>query len=185
MPLSLYGAGKIGCEAFIAAYCSLFGIHAWMFRFGNVIGGRTNHGIMYDFIAKLKKNPKKLEILGTGRGEKNYFLVEECIHGILYVYHAIPRGPWPVLFNLGTNSRTKIMDIVQMVIDEMGLKKVRYTFTGTPRGWPGDQPVVLLDTSKVRRLGWRSQRTSDEAVRIATRRLLGKESFTLTRDTLR
>ena len=185
MPLSLYGAGKIGGEALIAAYCSLFSLRAWMFRFGNVVGGRTNHGIMYDFIAKLKKNPHELEILGTGRGEKNYFLVEECIHGMLYVYHAVPRGPWPVLFNLGTDSRTKIMDIAQIVIDEMGLKNVRYTFTGTPRGWPGDQPVVLLNTRQVRRLGWRSQRTSDEAVRTATRRLLGSETFTLTRATLR
>ena len=74
IPLSLYGAGKIGSEAFIAAYCSLFNIKAWVFRFGNVIGGRTNHGIIYDFIKKLKENPKQLEILGTGKGEKNYFL---------------------------------------------------------------------------------------------------------------
>lgn len=185
MPLSLYGAGKIGSEAFIAAYCSLFGLRPWIFRFGNVIGGRTNHGILYDFISKLRKNPKELEILGTGRGEKNYFLVEECIHGMLYVYHAVSRGPWPILYNLGTDSRTTIMDIARIIIDEMGLKNVRYTFTGTPRGWPGDQPVVLLDTRRVRRLGWRSQRTSDEAVQIATRRMLGNERFVLTRDTLR
>lgn len=184
IPLSLYGAGKIGSEAFISAYCSLFGIRAWMFRFGNVIGERTNHGIIYDFIEKLRKNPKKLEVLGTGKGEKNYFLVEECINGMLYSYNKIKSGHFPFLANLGTDSRSKIMEIAQIIIEEMGLKNVEYTFTGTPRGWPGDQPVVLLDTSKIHKFGWYAKRSSNEAVRIAVRRILGKEKFKLSVKTI-
>ncbi len=184
LPVSLYGAGKIGSEAFISAYCNLFGLRAWMYRFGNVIGERTNHGVIYDFIAKLKKNPRELEVLGTGRGEKNYFLVEECIHGILYVHGKVPDGPFPVLVNLGTDSTTQVMDISKIIIEEMGLQDVRYAFTGTPRGWPGDQPVVLLDTRKIHELGWYSKRTSTDAVRTAARRLLGTDQFRLTVDTL-
>jgi UDP-glucose 4-epimerase len=76
------------------------------------------------------------------------------------------------------------MDIAQVIIEEMGLGNVRYEFTGTLRGWPGDQPVVLLDTSKIHDLGWFSKRTSDEAVRVATRRLLGTERFKLTLENL-
>jgi UDP-glucose 4-epimerase len=184
VPLSLYGAGKIASEAFIAAYCNLFGIRAWIYRFGNVIGERTNHGVIYDFIAKLKANPRVLEILGTGRGEKNYFLVEDCIHGMLYIHHKLPDGPFPVLVNLGTDSTTKVMDISQIIIEEMGLSAVEYSFTGTPRGWPGDQPVVLLDTSYIHTLGWTCRRTSTEAVRTAARRLLGTDKYRLTVDTL-
>ncbi len=180
MPLSLYGAGKVASEAFISAYCNLFGIQAWVYRFGNVIGERTNHGILYDFIAKLRKSPNDLEVLGTGRGEKNYFLVEECIHGMLYTYHRAPTGPFPLLVNLGTDSTSKIMEIAQIIIEEMGLKDVKFRYTGTPRGWPGDQPVVLLDTSKIHELGWHAKRTSNDAVRSAVRRLLGTEKFTLT-----
>ena len=184
VPLSLYGAGKISSEAFIAAYCNLFGIRAWIYRFGNVIGERTNHGVIYDFIAKLKANPKTLEILGTGRGEKNYFLVEDCIHGMLYIHHKMSDGPFPVLVNLGTDSTTKVMDISKIIIEEMGLANVEYAFTGTPRGWPGDQPVVLLDTSHIHTLGWTCRRTSTEAVRTAARRLLGTDKYRLTVDTL-
>lgn len=179
IPLSLYGAGKISCEAFISAYCHLFGITAWMYRFGNVIGERTNHGVIFDFIRKLKENSEELEVLGTGKGEKNYFLVEECIHGMLYTYHRVPEGPFPVLVNLGTDSTSKVMEIAQIIIEEMGLKDVKFTFTGTPRGWPGDQPVVLLDTGKIHTLGWWARRTSNEAVRTATRRLLGTEPYAL------
>jgi UDP-glucose 4-epimerase len=184
LPLSLYGAGKIASEAFISAYCNLFGLRAWMYRFGNVIGERTNHGVIYDFIAKLKKTPDTLEILGTGRGEKNYFLVEECIHGMLYMHEKVNAGPFPVLVNLGTDSTTEVMNISKIIIEEMGLKDVKYAFTGTPRGWPGDQPVVLLDTSKIHELGWYARNTSSEAVRIATRRLLGTDRFRLTVETL-
>ncbi len=184
MPLSLYGAGKVASEAFISAYCNLFGIRAWVYRFGNVIGERTNHGIIYDFIAKLKKSPSKLEVLGTGKGEKNYFLVEECIHGMLYTYGRVADGPFPVLVNLGTDSTSKIMEIAAIIIEEMDLGNVAFEFTNTPRGWPGDQPVVLLDTSKIHELGWYARRTSNDAVRIATRRLLGKEKFALNIDTL-
>ncbi len=183
-PLSLYGAGKLACEGFVSSYCNLFGIRAWMFRFGNVIGERTNHGIIYDFIKKLQRSPQTLEILGTGRGEKNYFLVEECIRGMLYTYHAVPEGPFPVLYNLGTMSTTKVMRIAEIIIEELGLKNVQYTFTGTKVGWPGDQPVVLLDTSRIRELGWNVRHTSEEAVRIATRRLLGKDRFRLSVETL-
>ncbi len=184
IPLSLYGAGKIASEAFISAYCNLFGLRAWMYRFGNVIGERTNHGVIYDFIAKLKKTPHTLEILGTGQGEKNYFLVEECIHGMLYIHQKVQGGPFPVLVNLGTDSTTQVMDISKIIIEEMGLSDVAYAFTGTPRGWPGDQPVVLLDTSKIHELGWYAKRTSTEAVRIATRRLLGTDQFRLALETL-
>ncbi|OGK21580.1 hypothetical protein A3C23_01715 [Candidatus Roizmanbacteria bacterium RIFCSPHIGHO2_02_FULL_37_13b] len=179
IPLSLYGAGKIASEAFISSYCNLFNIQAWIFRFGNVIGERTNHGIIFDFIHKLRKNPQELEILGTGIGEKNYFLVEECINGILYTYNKVHSGPFPVIVNLGTDSTSKIMNIAKIIIDEMGLKNVRHRFTGTARGWPGDQPTVLLNTEKIHKLGWFAKKTSDQAVRIAVRRLLGKEKFQL------
>ena len=184
VPVSLYGAGKIGSEAFISAFCGLFGIKAWIFRFGNVIGERTNHGIIFDFIAKLNKDPKNLEILGTGKGEKNYFMVEECIHGMLYTYSTVKTGPFPILVNLGTDSTSEVMKIAGIIIEELGLKDVKYSFTGTPKGWPGDQPVVLLDTSKIHQLGWYAKRTSDEAVRVATRRLSGQDDYKLTVETI-
>jgi UDP-glucose 4-epimerase len=86
LPISLYGAGKMAGEGLISAYCHLFGIQAWMFRFGNVVGARMGHGILYDFIRKLNADPRELEILGDGEQEKNYFLVEDCIDGILFAF---------------------------------------------------------------------------------------------------
>ena len=174
LPLSLYAAGKIGSEAFISAYCSLFNLRGWMFRFGNVVGGRMGHGVIFDFVQKLRRNPKELEILGDGRQEKNYFLVEECIEGMAYAFkNAKLTNEKPCdLFNLGTDSTTKVTTIANVVIEEMGLTDVEIFFTGGERGWPGDQPQVHILSNRMHELGWSTRHTSDEAVRIAVRRLL-------------
>ena len=87
LPISLYGAGKLACEGLLSTYSHLFGIKVWMFRFGNVLGARMGHGVIYDFIHKLKKNPIELEILGDGNQEKNFFLVEECLDAMLFALH--------------------------------------------------------------------------------------------------
>jgi UDP-glucose 4-epimerase len=174
LPISLYGAGKMAGEALISTYSHLFGIQAWMFRFGNVVGARMGHGVLRDFIVKLKTNPRELKILGDGKQEKNYFLVEDCIEGILFAYRQASEKPCDV-FNLGTETTIKVSDIARVVAEEMSLNGVKYRFTGGSRGWPGDVPVVIYDVSKMKNLGWSARYSSAQAVRIATRRLLGKE----------
>jgi len=181
LPVSLYGAAKLASEGLISAYCHLFEMKAWIFRFGNVIGPRMSHGIICDFVEKLRSNPHELEILGDGRGEKNYFLVEDCLDGMRFAHrHAHLDADHPCdIFNLGSRSTTKVEMIVRIVIEEMGLRNVRLRYTGGERGWPGDQPRVYMDVSKMLKLGWAARLTSTEAVRIATRRYLGKESGAL------
>jgi UDP-glucose 4-epimerase len=170
LPISLYGSGKLACEALISAYSHLFNIRALMFRFGNVVGARMGHGVIYDFIQKLRKNPRELEILGDGQQEKPFFLVEDCIDGMLHAFkHA--DAPYDV-YNLGSENFTSVTRIAEIVSEVMGLKNVRFRYTGGKRGWPGDVPVVHLNVNKIKELGWRAGRTSDEAVRIAAQRLL-------------
>ncbi len=173
LPISLYGAGKLACEGLISAYCHLFDMQAWVFRFGNVVGARMGHGVIFDFIHKLEQNPKELEILGDGNQEKNYFLIEDCIDGMLCAFHDSDNQC--EVFNLGSESTVKVSVIAQIVVEEMGLRNVRFRYTGGKRGWPGDVPVVKFSVEKMERLGWEAKHTSDEAVRIAARRLLAKE----------
>ncbi len=177
MPMSTYAAGKIGSEAFISCYCHLYGLRGWMFRFGNVLGSRVTHGVIFDFINKLKKDPTQLMIRGDGTQEKNYFLTEECIGGIAWSFQNIklsdekPCDVW----NLGTTTVTRVTKIAEIVIEEMGLKDVKVTIEGAKKAWAGDQPRVHFTVDKINKLGWKCQRSSDEAVRSAIRRVLGKE----------
>lgn len=171
LPISLYGAGKLACEALISSYCHLFDMRAWIFRFGNVVGGRMNHGVIYDFIKKLEKNPNEIEILGDGKQQKNYFLVEDCVDGMLYAMRHANENPCE-LFNLGTETTITVKDIAHTVIKEMGLENTTLRYTGGQRGWPGDVPLVVFDVSRMKALGWETRESSEGAVRIAAGRLL-------------
>jgi UDP-glucose 4-epimerase len=171
-PLSLYAAGKVSAEAFISGYCNLFHIKSWIFRFGNVLGGRMSRGVVRDFILKLHDNPESLTILGDGQQSKSYFLIEDCIEGIRYViaHHKFEKNNVDV-FNLGNDVNTSVMKIADIIAEIMGLQNVTYKTTNQ-EPWPGDQPVVNLDVSKVKALGWEAKRNSDEAVREAAQRMI-------------
>lgn len=175
LPVSTYGAGKIGSEAFISAFCSVYGLRGWIFRFGNVVGARMTHGVIYDFINKFRENPRELLVRGDGRQEKNYFLVEECIDGMAFAFRNLPLSadrPCEIL-NLGTSSVTRVMDLAALVREEMGLADATIVVEGASRAWPGDQPRVHFTVGRIGDLGWKTRYSSDESVRIATRRMLG------------
>ncbi len=171
LPISLYGAAKLACEGLISAYCHLYGIRARIFRFGNVVGARMGHGVIYDFIRKLQKNPAELEILGDGHQQKNFFLVEDCIDAMLFARDRMDDQQCDV-YNLGTESIVTVTEIAQIVVEEMGLSNVSFRYAGGERGWPGDVPKVVYDVGKIRALGWEAPQSSADAVRIATQRLL-------------
>lgn len=170
MPISLYGAGKLGAEGLISAFCGTFDFQTWIYRFANVVGARGTHGVIVDFIDKLKKNPKELEILGNGKQCKPYLYVSDCVNGILFGF--IHSHEKVNLFNLSCDSMTTVTRIAEIVTEEMELKNVTFTYTGGIRGWKGDVPRFQLDAAKINNLGWKATLTSDEAVRRATRDVL-------------
>ena len=97
--------------------------------------------------------------------------MKDLVAGILHVVeHAT--DPYNV-YMLGSDTRTKVKEIAAMVIEEMGLEaKIKYT--GGDRGWAGDVPEFRYDLSKVNRLGWKAAYTSNESVRLAIQKALGK-----------
>ena len=173
LPLSPYGAGKVAAEALLASYASLFGIRAWVFRFGNVLGARMSRGAIHDFLERLTENPAKLLVLGDGRQTKSYLIVEDCIEGMLWLRaNAAADTTHPLtLFNLGNSGGTSVADIADTVLKETGNAGLGIELSGGRTAFPGDQPVVRLDVSKAERAGWTPRHPSDEAVRIAVRRL--------------
>ena len=169
-PISVYGASKLACEALISAYCHSFQMRSWVFRFANIIGERSGHGVITDFIHKLRQNPKELEILGDGRQTKSYLEVHECVEAMLY---AVGQAKEPVnTFNIGSDDWIDVKTIAGIVADEMHLPSVRHRFTGGKRGWVGDVPKMQLGIEKITDLGWKPRLGSQESVRIATRAML-------------
>ncbi len=173
-PISLYGSSKLACEAMISAYCHSFNMRSASFRFANVVGPRSTHGVTYDFVNKLKDNPKELEILGSPPGTtKSYFYVSDCIDGML---HAVEQCNKPVeYFNLGSEDYINVKKIADTVCREMGLEDVDYSWTGGAgggRGWKGDVKVMLLSIETIKSLGWAPKYDSTESIAKTVRSLL-------------
>ncbi|MDG6221265.1 MAG: NAD-dependent epimerase/dehydratase family protein [Candidatus Thermoplasmatota archaeon] len=172
VPISLYAGSKLGAEGLISSFCGTFGLQSWMFRFANVIGSNSTHGVIYDFTKKLLKDPSRLEILGNGKQAKSYLMVEDCVDAMLY---AVERSDGMVnIFNLGADGRTNVTRIAEIVVDAMGLKDVSFEYTGTERGWAGDVRQMALSIDKMKELGWSPGCTSDEAVKKAAAIIVGE-----------
>ena len=170
-PISVYGATKLACEALISSYCHSFDMRAWVYRFANIIGERSNHGVIWDFIRKLRENPRELEILGDGRQTKSYLEVGECVRAVQF---GIDHSHDPVnTFNIGSEDWIDVVTIADIVAEEMDLSGVRYRFTGGARGWVGDVPKMQLSVEKLKSLDWRCGTTSQASVRTAVRAMLG------------
>lgn len=172
---SLYGASKLACEAYAEAYTEFSPIKFWAFRFANVIGERCRRGVIWDFTHKLLANPNQLEILGDGKQSKEYFHVQDCIEGIMTGYRN--SSAKVNIFNLGLDEQSTVDRVADIVIDELNLdkNKVARKYSGGPRGWIGDNPIVELSIEKIKSLGWKQSVPSEQAIRRTAKWTLENE----------
>ncbi len=171
LPISTYGASKLACESLIASYCSMFGIHACAFRFGNVVGPRQTHGVGFDFLRKLSAKPRRLRILGDGNQSKPYIHVTDVVEAALCAAKSAS-APFSV-FNVATDDAVTVTEIAEIAVEMLGFgDKPTFDYTGGPRGWRGDVPVVRLDSTRIRSLGWFPKRNSREAMRQSLQELI-------------
>jgi len=173
-PISLYAASKLACEGLLTAFSHNYDIRTWMFRFGNIVGPNPTHGVIHDFVLRLKENPRYLRILGDGTQSKPYVHVEDCIDGIMFGYeHA---GELVNCYNLAVPDQTSVNEIARWTMEAMGLDPaaVQVEYTGGPRGWRGDVAQVRLDTSRMEALGWKPTMSSADAVRRSIREIVAQ-----------
>jgi UDP-glucose 4-epimerase len=169
-PISMYGASKLAAEAMISAYAHMYGLIAYVFRFANVVGARQTHGVAFDFIRKLRRDPRRLEVLGDGHQSKSYVHVSDVVSAILFV---VEKEREPVnLFNVATDDYVTVRWIADCVRDAMGLGAAALAFTGGARGWSGDVPIVRFDLSKIHGLGWAARLGSEDAIRRSVAEML-------------
>jgi UDP-glucose 4-epimerase len=170
IPVSTYGACKLACEALISAYSFMFDITGTVCRFANVVGPQQTHGVAYDFMRRLAKDPTQLKIFGDGTQSKPYIHVEDVLAAFRMMEKTQTSGY--DVFNVGSEDFLTVREIADIVCERMGLKNVQYNFTGGSRGWKADVPVYRLNTNKIRSRGWQNKRNSREAVVAAVDSML-------------
>jgi UDP-glucose 4-epimerase len=159
---SLYGASKLAGEGMIQAYSQGYGLEGVIFRLVSVLGECYTHGHVYDFYASLKRDPDRLKVLGNGRQRKSYLYVGDCVEGILRAVEAARAGETQV-YNLGTDETLTVNDSIAMITRHLGVQP-EIEYAGGDRGWPGDSPLILLDCTKLRRLGWAPKLSIEESI---------------------
>jgi UDP-glucose 4-epimerase len=172
IPVSTYGASKLGGEALIASYCHMFGITGRAFRFANVVGPRQTHGVGFDFVRQLAANARVLRILGDGSQSKSYIWVGDVVNAVLSANEK-SQNRFDV-FNVGTGDYITVTEIAELAVEAMGLKPkfVGFEYTGGDRGWKGDVPIVRLNTNRIQNLGWRRSRSTRQALADSLRALI-------------
>ncbi len=160
-PISYYGGAKLGSEGMISAFTYMNDLQTLVFRFPNVIGPRLTHGVIFDFVKRLKADPSHLRILGDGRQSKPYLYVMDLVEAIMQ-FKKVPAGV--TLYNVGVESQTSVTRIGEIVCEKMGLSGIPFEYTGGRGGWKGDVPVFAYDLGRIHAAGWTAKMTSDEAV---------------------
>lgn len=189
-PISYYGAAKLGSEALVSAFSYMNEIKAIVFRFPNVIGPHLTHGVIFDFIGRLEKEPWHLRILGDGKQTKPYIYVTDLVDAILYLIGRSPsvterhesgvcfmekESTGVSLYNVGVTGDTSVKKIADTICEEMGLANVIYEYTGGEGGWKGDVPRFRYCLDKIHKTGWKARYTSDEAVKKTVQDVLQKK----------
>jgi UDP-glucose 4-epimerase len=171
-PVSVYGASKAACEALIHAYTKLYGIKAVVLRYANVVGPRLRHGVVWDLINKLLKNPTELEILGDGKQVRSYIYIDDAIEATITAWRRTEASY--EVYNIASEDWITVDEVAEEVIKAMELSNVKKTYKPVLHGvgWPGDVKKIALKIDKIKKLGFKPAMNSREAVRAATRKLL-------------
>ncbi len=169
-PTSTYAASKAAGETLLSAYCAMFGLQGLSFRFANVVGPHQTHGVAFDFIRRLRKNPHRLDVLGNGLQTKSYIHVDDVVDALLRFRSGFDKRY--DYFNLTTDDPLTVRGIAKLVIEEMGLAAVDVRYGTADRGWAGDVPRIRFSATKMQAKGWNPRRTSLEAMRDAIRGML-------------
>lgn len=170
-PISTYGASKLYCESLISSYANLVDFRGVSFRFANVVGDNSTHGVCYDFVKKIFKNKDKINILGNGKQSKSYIHVSDVVNALIKAKDIKNDGH--KIFNLSTIDFISVDEILKLTLKEFGLKKINRVYTGGDRGWKGDVPIVRINDKKFRKLGWSNNLSSKQSI-IETIKFLKK-----------
>jgi UDP-glucose 4-epimerase len=174
-PISTYGASKAAGEHLLQAYSHMFGIKCLAFRFANVVGSRQTHGVGYDFLNNLEKDPSCLHILGNGKQSKSYVHVSDIVRGVLLASEKVD-SDFDV-FNISTTDFVNVNEIALIVMDQLAIdpKSVEITYSGGDRGWKADVPVVRIDARKICNLGWIPKFNSYQALQDSIREMISSK----------
>jgi len=175
-PVSVYGASKAACEHLIHAYAKLYGFRAVALRYANVVGPRLRHGVIWDLINKLRKNPHELEILGDGKQVRSYIYIDDAVEATLLAWKKAADAY--AVYNVAAEDWITVDEVADQVIEAMGLTNVKKTYKPVLHGvgWPGDVKKIALKIDKIKQLGFKPKLNSKVSVSLTVKKIINEIS---------
>jgi UDP-glucose 4-epimerase len=164
-PISNYGAMKLASEASISAAVESFLEIAWIFRFPNVVGKRSTHGVIYDFINKLGSDASVLDVLGDGTQCKGYLHVSDLLNAMFSIIEIA--NAKLNYFNIGNSDNGATVKFIAETVVKAMAPEAEILYGSGNKGWVGDVPHVRYSVEKLEALGWSPALSSEGAVRRA------------------
>ena len=169
LPISNYGAMKLASEAIISAAVESYLEKAYIFRFPNVIGIPATHGVIYDFINKLKQTPSELHVLGNGTQQKTYLHVDELINSMIYISSNVNEKI--NLYNIASNDNGVTVKFIAEEVIRIVSPNANIIYGKENKGWTGDVPKFFYSTKKLTNIGYTSKINSKESVKLAVKQI--------------
>jgi len=171
-PVSVYGASKASCETLIHAYSKLYKIKAVILRYANVVGPRLRHGVIWDLINKLIRNPRELEILGDGKQIRSYIYIDDAIEATMIAWRKTDADY--EVYNIGSEDWITVDEVADQVIEAVRLNNVNKIYKPLLHGvgWLGDVKRIALKIDKIKLLGFKPELRSCDAIKISTQKIL-------------
>jgi UDP-glucose 4-epimerase len=159
-PVSPYGASKLCAETYVSLYARAFEVPGVIARFFNVYGPRQRKYVMYDMLLKLASNPKRLEVLGTGKESRDFVYVQDVVDALLLIT-SNPEAEGQI-FNIGTGVATPILKVVELIKQILQMD-TEIEISG--KSWPGDLRTITADNGKIAALGFKPKYSVEEGLR--------------------
>jgi UDP-glucose 4-epimerase len=176
LPISNYGAMKLASEAQASAAAESFLERVHLFRFPNVVGVPATHGVLLDFVRKLKHTPGTLDVLGDGSQQKAYLHVSDLVGAMLHV-RGLPPQAKVLPINIGpVDSGVQVRWIAQQVVARVAPSATIRYGTGN-KGWIGDVPRFRYSTQALADLGWEPTLDSAGAIKRAIDQIADQEGI--------
>jgi UDP-glucose 4-epimerase len=154
VPSSPYGASKLCAETYVKLYSQLYGVPSTILRLFNVYGPRQNKYVMHDVLVKLAKNPKKIELLGSGQEERDFIFINDVVDAIFFA--ANNQKCNKEIINVGTGIATSTKELIGLIIEMLDVSP-DVTFAQT--SWKGDVKKLIADISKIRKMDFEPKYT--------------------------
>ena len=157
-PSSPYSASKASADLFVLAYVRTYGLNAVITRCTN------NYGV-YQFPEKLipkaiirAKMDMKIPIYGTGKNVRDWIYVKDHCEAINLVLEKGERGE---IYNISSGEEKTNLEVVSEILRIME-KPDLVEFV---EDRPGHDIRYSLDSSKIRKLGWKPKHSFKEGLK--------------------